>query len=146
MIKTTYLNPKTSEDLPDTTSKTMIRKEKKHVTVAYAAVQRSPIRVHDIYLNLCRKEYASVEIVLNTGEIIEGIIDCYDTDTIVLHNEMAQMLIYKHAICYISPRSGKRLILPDKQISYSDQLTFARNTPCTSPSMRQSSLSNGIGS
>jgi len=70
-------------------------------------------RVHDVFLNKCRKEHTSLEIVTTTGEIIEGVIDCYDKDTIIVHNEMAQMMIFKHSISYISPRSGKQMIKPE---------------------------------
>ncbi|MBR5973779.1 MAG: RNA chaperone Hfq [Clostridiales bacterium] len=149
MIHTTYFGPKTSTDLKDISSQTALpkkKKKKKHVSISLKETPRVPIRVHEIFLNLCRKEYASVEIVMNTGEIIEGIIDGYDKETIVLHNDIAQLLIYKHAISYISPRNGKHMILPDRQIYYSDQFTFVRNTPCTTPKIRQSSSSNGIGS
>ena len=78
---------------------------------------RTPIHVHEIFLNSCRKDYTSVEVVTKSGEIIDGIIDCYDKDTIVLHNDMAQLLIYKHSINYISPRNGKKLIIPEGEMS-----------------------------
>ncbi|MBO4689008.1 MAG: RNA chaperone Hfq [Clostridiales bacterium] len=149
MIHTTYIGPKTSTDLKDISSQTSLinkKKKRKYVSVSLGETPRPPIRAHDIFLNLCRKEYASVEIVMNTGEIIEGIIDCYDNETIVLHNDLAQLLIYKHSVSYISPRNGKHMILPDRQNYYTDQFTLVRNTPCTTPKMRQSSSSNGIGS
>lgn len=78
---------------------------------------RTPIHAHEIFLNVCRKEYTSVEVVTQSGEIIDGVIDCYDKDTIVLHNEMTQLLIYKHSINYISPRNGKRLVIPEGEMS-----------------------------
>ncbi len=78
---------------------------------------RSPIHVHEIFLNSCRKEFTDVEVVTKSGEIIIGIIDGYDQDTIVLHNEMTQLLIYKHSINYISPRNGKRLIIPEREMN-----------------------------
>lgn len=149
MIHTTYITPKTTTDKPVSSSikpSTIHKKKKKHVTVSVYEPQRTPIRVNEIFLNICRKEYASVEVVMNTGEIIEGIIDCYDQDTIVLHNDLAQLLIYKNSISYISPRNGKHVIFPDKHLCYGDQFTLERNTPCTTPSIRQSSSSNGIGS
>ena len=81
------------------------------------SVSRSPIHVHEIFLNSCRKEFTDVEVVTKSGEIIIGIIDGYDQDTIVLHNEMTQLLIYKHSINYISPRNGKRLIIPEREMN-----------------------------
>jgi RNA chaperone Hfq len=76
--------------------------------------KRNPIKANDYFLNKCRREYTVVEIMTSSGEIIEGIIDCYDKDTVVIHNEMAQIMIFKHSICYISPRNGQRIISPEK--------------------------------
>lgn len=86
------------------------------VTVALPST-RTPIHVHEIFLNSCRKEYTTVEVVTNSGEIIQGIIDGYDRETIVLHNDMTQLLIYKKNITYISPRNGKRLIMPEGEMT-----------------------------
>ncbi|HBY32206.1 MAG TPA: hypothetical protein DEG74_00360 [Clostridiales bacterium] len=77
--------------------------------------KRNPIRALDYFLNKCRKEFTSVEIMTHSGELIEGIIDCYDKDSIIIHNEMTQIMIFKHSICYISPRNGQRIIPPEKQ-------------------------------
>ena len=87
---------------------------------------KTPIHVHEIFLNCCRQEFTRVEVVTKTGEIIDGVIDGYDKDTIVVHNEMTQMLIYKHAIEYISPRNGERLIIPENEMRHlidSDKIT-----------------------
>ena len=75
--------------------------------------KRNPIKAHDYFLNKCRKDYITVEILTRTGEIIEGIIDCYDKDTIIIHNEMTQIMLFKHSICYIAPRNGMRVLLPE---------------------------------
>ncbi len=88
-----------------------------HTQATSLTATRTPIHVHEIFLNSCRKEYTTVEVVTSSGEIIEGIIDGYDRDTIVLHNEMTQLLIYKKNITYISPRNGKRLILPEGEMA-----------------------------
>ena len=90
---------------------------KNSLSVSSAQATRTPIHVHEIFLNCCRKEFQNVEIVTKSGEIIDGVIDGYDKDTIVVHNEMAQLLIYKHSINYISPRNGKRLIIPEREMS-----------------------------
>lgn len=76
--------------------------------------KRNPIKAIDYFLNKCRKEYTSVEIMTNSGEIIEGVIDCYDHDSIVVHNDISQIVIFKHSICYISPRNGQRVLSPEK--------------------------------
>lgn len=88
-----------------------------NVSVSVPTTTRTPIHVHEIFLNSCRKEYMTVEVVTSSGEIIEGIIDGYDRDTIVLHNDMTQLLIYKKNITYISPRNGKKLILPEGEMT-----------------------------
>ena len=77
--------------------------------------KRNPIKALDFFLNKCRKEFTTVEIMTHSGEIIEGVIDCYDKDSIIIHNEMTQLMIFKHSICYISPRNGQRIIPPEKQ-------------------------------
>lgn len=87
------------------------------IKVTGNSTPRTPIHVHEIFLNCCRKEYANVEIVTTSGEIIDGFIDGYDKDTIVVHNDMTQLLIYKHSINYISPRNGKRLIVSEREMS-----------------------------
>ena len=79
-------------------------------STAPAHTNRSTIHLHDIFLNCCRKEHAAVEIVTKSGEIIDGIIDGYDREIIILHNDMAQMLIYKHAVNYICPSNSKHYI------------------------------------
>ena len=76
--------------------------------------RKNPIRALDFFLNKCRKDFTTVEIMTHSGEIIEGIIDCYDKDSIVIHNDMTQIMIFKHSICYISPRNGQRIIPPEK--------------------------------
>ena len=87
------------------------------VSVPTLPATRTPIHVHEIFLNSCRKDYTTVEVVTIAGEIIEGIIDGYDHDTIVLHNDMTQLLIYKKNVIYISPRNGKRLIVPEGEMT-----------------------------
>ncbi|MBR3058735.1 MAG: RNA chaperone Hfq [Clostridiales bacterium] len=91
-------------------------KKNNQINVRSTDSTRTPIHVHEIFLNCCRKEYASVEIVTQSGEIIDGVIDGYDKDTIVVHNDMTQLLIYKHSINYISPRNGKRLVIPEGEM------------------------------
>ncbi|MBP5493199.1 MAG: RNA chaperone Hfq [Clostridiales bacterium] len=82
---------------------------------------KTPIHVHEIFLNCCRKDCENVEVVTKSGEVINGFIDGYDKETIVLHNEMTQLLIYKHAIDYITPVNGKSLIIPEKEMRTMDE-------------------------
>ncbi|MBO4928023.1 MAG: RNA chaperone Hfq [Clostridiales bacterium] len=128
MIKTAILN-KSTEMKDSSLYPRKAKPPKKHIAVSWADTTRTPIHVHDIFLNICRKELAEVEIVLKSGEIINGIIDIYDQDTIVVHNDMAQILVYKHSISYLSPRNGKSMVEPDRQIAhYSKHISEERKT------------------
>lgn len=115
MIKTDIYYEKKPRAAKSSTTRTYMAKNT-NVSVAIPTT-RTPIHVHEIFLNSCRKEYTTVEVVTSSGEIIEGVIDGYDKDTIVLHNDMTQLLIYKKNISYISPRNGKRLIMPEGQMT-----------------------------
>ncbi len=90
------------------------------VPEAISEQKRNPIKAHDYFLNKCRRDYITVEILTRTGEVIEGIIDCYDKDTIIIHNEMTQIMLFKHSICYIAPRNGMRVLLPEIPKTRSD--------------------------
>lgn len=69
-------------------------------------MMKNQINVQDQFLNRIRKDRNHVIVELTTGHKIEGIILSFDNFCIVLRGE-ADQLIYKHAICSISP--GGRL-------------------------------------
>ena len=67
---------------------------------------KSPINVQDQFLNKVRRDRDRVIVELTTGRKLEGIILSFDNFCLILREE-ADHLVYKHAICSISP--GKKL-------------------------------------
>jgi host factor-I protein len=67
---------------------------------------KNQINVQDQFLNRVRRDRKRVMIELTTGRQIEGIILSFDNFCIILRGE-ADHLVYKHAICSISP--GEKL-------------------------------------
>jgi host factor-I protein len=63
---------------------------------------KSQINIQDQFLNRLRRDRKRVAIELTTGRKIEGVILSFDNFCIVVRGE-ADELIYKHAICAISP-------------------------------------------
>jgi host factor-I protein len=63
---------------------------------------KNQINVQDQFLNRIRRERNHVIVELTTGRKIEGVILSFDNFCVVLRGE-ADQLIYKHAICSISP-------------------------------------------
>ena len=69
-------------------------------------MMKNQINVQDQFLNRVRRDRKRVVIELTTGRKIEGIILSFDTFCVILRGE-ADQLVYKHAICSISP--GEKL-------------------------------------
>lgn len=67
---------------------------------------KNQINVQDQFLNRVRRDRKHVMIELTTGRQIEGVILSFDNFCIILRGE-TDHLIYKHAICSISP--GEKL-------------------------------------
>jgi host factor-I protein len=67
---------------------------------------KNPINVQDQFLNKIRRDRDRIIVELTTGRKIEGIILSFDNFCLILREEVDH-LIYKHAICSISP--GKKL-------------------------------------
>ncbi len=63
---------------------------------------KTQINIQDQFLNRIRRDRSHVIIELTTGRKIEGIILGFDNFCIILRGESDQ-LVYKHAICSISP-------------------------------------------
>jgi host factor-I protein len=70
------------------------------------AMMKSQINIQDQFLNRIRRDRNQVVVELTTGHRIEGIIQGFDNFCLILRGE-ADQLVYKHAICSISP--GGRL-------------------------------------
>ena len=66
---------------------------------------KSPINVQDQFLNKVRRDRDRVIVELTTGRKLDGIILSFDNFCLILREE-ADHLVYKHAICSISP--GKK--------------------------------------
>ena len=69
-------------------------------------MMKTQINIQDQFLNRVRRDRKHVVIELTTGHKIEGMILSFDNFCIVLRTE-ADQLVYKHAICSISP--GERI-------------------------------------
>ena len=67
---------------------------------------KNQINIQDQFLNRIRRDRHPVVVELTTGHKIEGVILSFDNFCIILRGETDQ-LVYKHAICSISP--GQRL-------------------------------------
>lgn len=67
---------------------------------------KNQINVQDQFLNRVRRDRKHVTIELTAGRQIDGVILSFDNFCILLRGE-ADHLIYKHAICSISP--GEKL-------------------------------------
>ena len=67
---------------------------------------KTQINIQDQFLNRIRRDRSHVIIELTTGRKIEGIILGFDNFCLILRGE-ADQLVYKHAVCSISP--GEKL-------------------------------------
>jgi host factor-I protein len=70
------------------------------------AMMKNQINVQDQFLNRIRRDRNRVVVELTTGRKIEGVVLGFDNFCLILRGETDQ-LIYKHAICSISP--GEKL-------------------------------------
>ena len=64
--------------------------------------------LQDKFLNKLRKEKISVSIFLINGIKLDGIIEAFDSYTIILKNKTSQS-IYKHAISTIVPSHSDKI-------------------------------------
>ena len=69
-------------------------------------MMKNQINVQDQFLNRIRRDKIHIVVELTTGRKIEGVILSFDNFCIILRGE-ADQLVYKHAICSISP--GQKL-------------------------------------
>ncbi len=71
-----------------------------------SGIMKNQINIQDQFLNRIRRDRIHVKVELTSGRKIEGVLLSFDNFCIVLRGESDQ-LIYKHAICSISP--GQKL-------------------------------------
>ena len=69
-------------------------------------MMKNQINIQDQFLNRIRRDKIHIVIELTTGRKIEGVILSFDNFCIILRGE-ADQLVYKHAVCSISP--GQKL-------------------------------------
>jgi host factor-I protein len=69
-------------------------------------MMKNQINVQDQFLNRIRKDRNHVVVELMNGRKIEGTILSFDNFCLIIRGE-ADQLVYKHAICSISP--GQKL-------------------------------------
>jgi host factor-I protein len=63
---------------------------------------KNQMNIQDQFLNRIRRDRKHVLVELTTGRKMEGVILSFDNFCIILRGEGDQ-LVYKHAICSISP-------------------------------------------
>ncbi len=68
--------------------------------------------LQDRFLNKLRKEKVQVSIFLVNGIKLDGVIDSFDSYTILLKNKVTQS-VYKHAISTIVPSQPIKLEIDD---------------------------------
>ncbi len=69
-------------------------------------MMKNQINIQDQFLNRVRRDKIHIVVELTTGRKIEGVILSFDNFCIILRGE-ADQLVYKHAVCSISP--GQKL-------------------------------------
>lgn len=62
--------------------------------------------LQDIFLNGARKNRIPVIIYLSNGFQLKGLVQGFDSFTVVLDSDGKQMLVYKHAITTITPNKA----------------------------------------
>jgi host factor-I protein len=63
---------------------------------------KNQINIQDQFLNRIRRDRKQVVIELTMGRKIEGVILSFDNFCVIVRGE-ADQLVYKHAICSVSP-------------------------------------------
>ena len=67
---------------------------------------KTHFNIQDQFLNQVRKARIEVEVVLQSGDSIRGYIRSFDSFCIIVENEAAISLVYKHALCRIRPAAS----------------------------------------
>ena len=65
-------------------------------------MMKNQMNIQDQFLNRIRRDRKHVVIELTTGHKMEGVILSFDNFCIIVRGQ-ADQLVYKHAICSISP-------------------------------------------
>lgn len=65
--------------------------------------------IQDFYLNELRKSKTLVTVFLTNGFQLKGIVQSFDSYTVLLESDKKQQLIYKHAISTFVPTKNVNL-------------------------------------
>lgn len=65
--------------------------------------------LQDVFLNAVRKEKMDVTVFLTNGFQFKGIVQSFDSYTIMLESEGKEQLVFKHAVSTIVPRKAVNL-------------------------------------
>jgi host factor-I protein len=64
---------------------------------------KTHFNIQDQFLNQVRKARIEVEALLQSGDHVRGHIRSFDSFCIIMENEEAVMLVYKHSLSMIRP-------------------------------------------
>ncbi|MDR1391500.1 MAG: RNA chaperone Hfq [Holosporales bacterium] len=64
------------------------------------------INIQDAFLNYVRKNKVSLTVFLLNGVKLNGIVSCFDQNSIVIKRDGYSQLLYKHAISTFSPHKA----------------------------------------
>lgn len=68
-------------------------------------MSKTPFNIQDQYLNQARKERVRVNIIMMSGDKLEGYIKSFDSFCVLIESR-GDMLLYKHAISSITSADG----------------------------------------
>lgn len=60
-------------------------------------------KLQDVFLNYLKEHKTATTVFLINGVKLQGVITCYDGDSLLLRREAHSQVIYKHAISTIMP-------------------------------------------
>jgi len=66
---------------------------------------KTPFNIQDQFLNQARKERVRVNIVMMSGEKLEGYIKSFDSFCVLVDGD-SDILLYKHAVSSITSKDG----------------------------------------
>ncbi|MDK2846785.1 MAG: host factor-I protein [Desulfuromonadales bacterium] len=68
-------------------------------------MSKTPFNIQDQYLNQARKERVRVNIIMMSGDKLEGFIKSFDSFCVLIESK-GDLLLYKHAISSITSADG----------------------------------------
>ncbi|APG25530.1 MAG: RNA chaperone Hfq [Syntrophotalea acetylenica] len=68
-------------------------------------MSKTPFNIQDQYLNQARKERVRVNIIMMSGDKLDGFIKSFDSFCVLIESK-GDLLLYKHAISSITSADG----------------------------------------